>query len=126
MSARNLKRNLSHFHPEPILLFGKAVGAGAANLTGLVGPGIASINYNAATGKVKITLEDKYNSLLWCDGVVMDATTPDDWEVVIEAETVASTKTITLAIFKGGALTDLTTDETLFLQIFVSNSSRPR
>lgn len=110
--------------PELCQIFGKATGAGAANLTSLVGPGIASINYNAATGKIQVTLSDKWNELVFVGGTVIDPTAPGDWEVVVESETVSSTKLINLAIFKGGLLADLTSDEKLLLHIVVSNSAR--
>jgi hypothetical protein len=124
MAARNLKRNIAHFTPAPIVIFGKGTGAAAADLTALVSAGaIASIAYTA-TGRYTITLADKYNSLLWVAGCVIDATTPDDWEVCVVSETVSSTKTILIAVFKGGTLTDLTTDEKLLLNIVCSNSAR--
>lgn len=126
MAARNLKRQMTHFYPDLCVIVGKATGAGAANLTALVGPGISSVNYNAATGKIRVTLQDKWNALLYADGVIIDATTPDDWEVVVEAEAVATSKTIDLAVFKGGTLADLTSDEKIMLQIIVSNSARTR
>ncbi len=109
-------------------LFCKAVGASAADLTGLVGPGVSSIAYNSATGKLKVTLQDTWGGLLMVSGMVIDATTPDDWEVVVEAETVATkaTRSISLAIFKGGTLADLTTDETLMLEITLRNTSQTK
>lgn len=126
MAARNLKRQMAHFYPDICMILGKATGAAAANLTALTGPGIASVNYNAATGKIQITLQDKWNALLWCNGVIIDPTAPDDWEVVVESEAVATAKTINIAVFKGGALADLTTDEKIMLQIVVTNSARTR
>lgn len=125
MSARNLKRNISHFTPEPIVIFGKGTGAGAANLTALVAAGITSIA-QTATGRYTVTLEDKYNSLLWCAGQVIDATTPDDWQTNVISEDVAGTKTILLIVTKSGTETNLTTDEKLMLHIIVSNTSRTR
>lgn len=125
MAARNLKRQIAHFVPDPIMIFAKALGAAGANPTALVAPGVASIVWTA-TGRYTVTLEDKYNTLLQCLGNVFDATSPDDWEVNGVSETVATTKTILLAIFKGGALADLTTDDTLRLTIVLSNSERSR
>lgn len=109
---------------EAVVIFGGGTGAGASDLTSAAGPGVASIAYNSATGKVKVTLASKFNSLLFVSGTVIDATTPDDWEVVVESESVASAGTISLCLFKGGTLTDLTTDEKLRLMIVVSNTSR--
>ncbi len=125
MAARNLKRNIAHFTPAPIVIFGKGTGAGAADLTAVLTAGIATIA-ETATGLYTITLQDKYNSLLWCAGQVIDATTPDDWEVVVVSEDVAAAKTIHIAVFKGGTLTDLTTDEKLLLNIVLSNSAKDR
>lgn len=131
MSARNLKRSLAHFVPEPCKIFARCVGAAAADPTGLQttgagSAGVASIAYNAATGKLRVTLDDKWNNLLQCVGQVIDTTAPDDWEVTVDAESVSSTKIIDLSIWKGGALANLTTDEQLLLEITVMNSARKR
>lgn len=124
MSARNNKRNISHYTPAPVLIFGKGTGAGAANLTALQSAGAIASIAETGTGLYTITLADKFNSLLMFTGSVLDANSPDDWEVAMITETVSSTKTITIGVFKGGTLTDLTTDEKLYLSIWVSNSSR--
>lgn len=124
MAARNLKRNIAHFTPAPILIFGKGTGAGAANLTALQSAAAIASIAETATGLYTVTLADKYNSLLWCSGAVIDANSPDDWEVSVVSEDVAGAKTISIAVFKGGTLTDLTTDEKLMLQIVCSNSAR--
>jgi hypothetical protein len=126
MAARNLKKQFAHFYPDIVAIFGKATGAGAANLTALTGPGIASVAYNAATGKLKVTLEDKWAALLYADATIIDPTGVDDWEFVVESELVATSKTIDIAVFKGGALADLTTDEKIMLHIVVTNSARTR
>jgi inorganic pyrophosphatase/exopolyphosphatase len=130
MAARALKNTMHHMVPEPCKLFARGTGASAADLTvltaGAGSAGVTSIKYNSATGKLKVTLEDKWNALLMVSAVVIDTTTPDDWEVVVEAEDVAGAKTISLAVFKGGTLADLTTDEQLLLEITVCNSARPR
>lgn len=124
MAARNLKRNIAHFTPAPIWIFGKGTGAGAANLTALQSAGAIVSIAETGTGLYTVTLADKFNSLLWFQGAVLDPTGVDDWEVVPITETVASTKTITIGVFKGGTLADLTTDEKLYLNIVVSNSAR--
>lgn len=111
---------------EIVQLFGKATGGGAAaDLTALSSRcGITSIKYNAATGKYQITLDAKYSELRYLDGTMIDATAIDDWEVQVESEDVAGAKTINIGVFKGGALTDITTDEKLMLMIVLKNSSR--
>ncbi len=128
MAARSFTANMFALQKDVVKLFVKGVGAGAADLTGVVGPGVASLKYNSATGKVKVTLQDTYNALLMVSAMVIDATTPDDWEVTVEAEAVATaaTKTISLAVFKGGTLTDLTSDETLMLEITLRNTSQTK
>ena len=126
MAARTLHQQNFTFRRDVVEITGKGTGASAADLTALNAPGITSIAYNAATGKLKITLEDKWNSLLFFAGTVIDATTPDDWEVVVESEDVAGAKTISIACFKGGTLADLTTDEKLMVLIKLSNTSRTR
>ncbi len=124
MAARNNKRNISHFTPAPVLIFAKGVGAATSALTSLQAAGAVTLIDQTGTGLYTVTLADKYNSLLWLAGTVIDANSPDDWVVTVVSETVATTKLINLAIFKGGTLTDLTTDETLMLQIVCSNSAR--
>lgn len=131
MGARTLYHEIRHFIPEVVKIYARCVGAAAADPTGLQttghgSAGVASIAYNAATGKLLVTLDNKWADLLHCTGQVIDTTTPDDWEVTVDAETISSTKTISLSIWKGGALANLTTDEQLLLEITVANSSRKR
>ncbi len=124
MAARNLKRNISHFTPAPVVIFAQGVGAATDALTALQSAGAVTLIDQTGTGLYTATLADKYNSLLWFAGSVEDTTTPDDWEIVLVSETVATTKLLNFAVFKGGALTDLTTDDKLRLHIVVSNSAR--
>ena len=111
---------------EIVKLYCKATGGGAAaNLTNLSSRcGVTSINYNAATGKYRVTLDAKYQELRHLGGTVIDPTAVDDWEVVVEADLAANAATFDIAVFKGGVLTDLTTDEKLMLNITLKNSSR--
>jgi len=125
MAARNLKKQIAHFIPDPILILGKGTGAAAADLTALAAPGVSLVD-QTGTGLYNIVLEDKYNTFLHASFGVIDPGTVDDWEVQVVAETVATTKLISIAVFKGGTLTDLTTDEKLTFAIFLSNSARPR
>lgn len=108
-----------------VKLFGGGTGGGAAAaLTAIKGPGVSSIAYNAATGKYRITLADKFNSFLMASFLVIDPTSVDDWEVQVESESVATNKTVDIAVFKGGALTDLTTDEKLKFELSLSNTAQ--
>ncbi len=123
MAARSFTE-MKALQKDVVQLFCKGVGAAAADLTGLVGPGVSSVAYNSATGKLLVTLADTYNALLFCAGAVIDPNSPDDWEVTVDAETVATkaTRSISLSIWKGGALANLTTDETLMLMIVLRNT----
>lgn len=125
MAARNLRRNYSHFTPAPVTIFAKAIGAAGASPTSLVAPGVKSFVWNS-TGNYTLTLEDKYNKFLSLIGNVVDPTAPAQWVINVLAETVASTKTIQIVVYKAGVAADLTSDETVVLRITVSNSSRDR
>lgn len=105
-------------------LYASGVGAGAANLTSIKGAGISSIA-ETDTGLYTVTLTDKWNSFMFMGGQVIDPTGTDDWAVQVVSESVASAKTISIAVFKGGTLADLTTDETLKLHIVLNNTSAP-
>ena len=111
---------------ELVVLAVKATGGGAAaDLTALSArAGVTSINYNAATGKYTVTLDAKYQELRHLSGTVLDPTAVDDWEVVLETDLTANTATFNICVFKGGVLTDLTSDEKLMLLIVLKNSSR--
>lgn len=61
--------------------------------------------------------------LLMFKGTVIDATTPDEWQVVVTGDGVASDGTVQFAVFKGGALTNLSTDEQLLLKAVVSRTA---
>lgn len=109
---------------ELVILACKATGAGAADLTSLSSRcGVSSIAHTD-TGKYTVTLDAKYQELRSVHGTVIDATTPDDWEVVVETDLTANTATFGIVVFKGGTAADLTTDEKLMLTIFLKNSSR--
>lgn len=111
---------------EIVQLFCKATGAGAAALTSLSSRcGVSSIA-QTATGKYTVTLDAKYQELRACLGTVIDpaAGSPDDWSVTVEADLVANAATFGIAIWKGGAAADLTTDEKLMLMIVLKNTSR--
>lgn len=126
MAARNFAP-LRCLQRDAVVVFGGGTGAGAADLTGIVGKsGFADTAPfdQTGTGLYTITLRDKYASLLFFDGIVIDATTPDDWEVVVVSETVSSDGKINIAVFKGGTLADLSTDEKLRVMVALSNTSQ--
>jgi len=125
MAARNMKMQMAHFVPDLVNIVGKATGAAGVAYTALDAPGVASV-VDSGSGVTLITLADKYNRLMCANFSVLDAGTVDDWEVVVTAETVSTTKIITLAIFKGGSLTSLATTGKLMMDIKLSNSAKSR
>ena len=128
MGARNLTSKQFSLERNVVRLFAKAIGAGAANPTGVKGKGISAIT-RTGTGLYTIALQDWWPALLMASFVVIDPTSTDDWEVSIVSETVAtaSTKAVNIAVFKSGAAADLSTDETLKLELVLSNTkSLPR
>ena len=104
-------------------LFGKGPGNGTGNITLTHGLGMSPTLTRTGAGAYTITLTDKYNHLLNFLANVVDPTTPDDWTVNMVAETVASTKTVTIACYKGGVAADLSSDETLMFQVVMSDHS---
>lgn len=124
MASRNFAP-LRALDREVVKVFGGGTGAANADLTAIKGAGVTSITYGASSGRYVINLADKFASLLMASFLVIDATTPDDWEVVVVSESVASDKTVSIAVFKGGTLTDLTTDEKLKFELTLSNTNQP-
>lgn len=109
---------------ELVLLYAKATGAGAANVTNLSPRcGVTSI-VRSGVGLHTVTLDAKYAEMRFMSGTVIDVTTPDDWEVVVTSDLAANGNSFSIAIFKGGAAADLTTDEKIMLEIVLKNSSR--
>lgn len=101
------------------IIYASGTGAGAANLTSV--KGVASIA-ETATGKYTVTLDHKVQKLLWMQGVVVDPTTVDDWEVTIETD-LTSNNAFGILVTKSGTAADLTTDEKLLLVIHVQDSA---
>lgn len=109
---------------EVVELYLKCTGAGGTSNPTIdtgAGKGITSIAYNSATGKYRVTLDQKYAALMFVSGTIIEPSSVDDWEVVVEAETVSTTKRIDLAFFKGGTLAALTTGEKVLLEIVLKN-----
>jgi len=125
MAARNLSKPQT-LDRGVVLLYGGGTGAGAANMTGIVGPGIQSIT-RSGVGLYTINIADRWHAFLMFTGLVLDPTAPDDWEVNVVSETVAGavTRAVNIIVNKSGAATDLTTDEKLKFELVVSNTSVP-
>lgn len=108
-----------------------AAGAGTASVvyyspTGLKGAGVASAVaglLDGAAGEVVVALDNKWAGLLQFKHCVIDATSADDWEVTVIAETVATSKTITLRFFKDGTAAHPTTDDKLLFELVLSNAA---
>jgi hypothetical protein len=91
------------------------------------GKGITSVEpviSTAGLGLFTITLEDTRCGLLQFKASMIDAGTVDDWEVTPQVETVATAKTITCAVFKGGAAADLTGNQQMLLEIVTARNNR--
>lgn len=125
MAARAFVNDAGTLQRGVVKIWAKAVGAGAADLTGLVsaGGGVTLID-QTGTGLYTVTLRDKYVDLLMLHGCVIDPGSPDEWVVQVASQDVAGAKTISIQVFKGGALADLTTDETLLLEITLKNTKQ--
>lgn len=124
MAARNTTERSAALHRGLVKLYLKCAGTGAANITSVTyGLGITVPIVRAPTGLYTITLSDKWNYLVHAAFNVIDPTGPDDWTVNVVSETVATNKTIVIAVYKGGVAADLTSDETLTGEIVLGNSS---
>jgi hypothetical protein len=123
MGARTLIGKQYTLERDVVRLYGMGIGAGAANLTGVKGKGITSI-VRTGVGAHTITLANKWNGFLNFAACIVDTTTPDDWEVTLVEELVATSKTIKIAIFKGGTAAELTTDELIKFEIVLSNTAQ--
>jgi hypothetical protein len=106
-----------------VTIFGRGVGAGAANLTGVKGKGVESI-VRTGVGLHTITLSSQWAGFLLFGATVIDVTAPAGWDVEVVEELVATSKTVKIAIFKTGVAAELTTDETLLFSITLSNTSQ--
>lgn len=105
--------------PGVSIVYARGTGAGAANLTAV--KGVTSIA-ETATGKYTVTLDRKYKGLLMFNGVVIDPTSVDDWEVSLESD-LTSNQTIGILVTKSGTATDLTTDEKILLEITLQDTA---
>ncbi len=97
-----------------------SIGAsGAPTLTS--GTGIASITRTSA-GLYQVTLQDKYNSLKFVEGVIVKSTA-EDIQVTVKAEDVDGAKTIDLFTLAGAVATDPSSGSQLLIKIEVKNTS---
>lgn len=127
MGARNLNRVQFTLERDVVRIFGRGTGASTADMTAVKGKGISTASDaidRTGAGLYSINLTDKWAGLLMFKAAIIDATTPDDWEVVVVSETVASTKKVNIAVFKAGTAADLTNDEKLLFEIVVCNNSQ--
>lgn len=127
MAARSSFSSQHILSPDIHRVVGRCVGAAAANPTGLKGNGIASIAY-VSTGKYTITLSDKWAGLVIANFSVIDSTGLKHFLVTPSAETVASSKTISISVSSAAfgsapALANLASTETLLIELVLSNSS---
>lgn len=128
MAARNGTREQFTMTRDLWKIFGKCIGNGAASPTGLKGLGILSIVW-VSTGKYTITLNDKWAGLLNFSAFVINSAGTTLSLTFLSAETVNSTKTLTLEVF-GGATgvaptrRDLTSADTLYFELTLSNSKQ--
>jgi hypothetical protein len=125
MSARGFVRECNYLQRESVKIWASGVGAGAADLTGIVsaGKGVVSV-VHTGTGLYTINLGEKYNSLLGFDADILTAGAAALFAVQGFVADVSGAKTITIGTYKGGVLTDLTTNETLQVEISLSNTQR--
>ena len=94
--------------------------------TSVNGKGIASILASDVVdevGKYTITLTDKYAGLLSVRFCYLDGDTTADWEMMVVSEAVATSKTVVVQVFKDGAASPSATDEKLFFELVLSQSS---
>lgn len=96
--------------PAPVNVKGKGTHAIVA-LSSATGGGV---------GRYEITLTDAWRGLLAAKFAVKDATSPDDWEVVVQSEAVATTKKIVIYTFKGGTAASLTDDDKLYYSLVMA------
>jgi len=86
--------------------------------------GVESVTRDSA-GVYIITLDDKYNSLLFCDVMQLESTA-EDLTFQVESEAVATDKTIQLQCKAAATETDPSDGSTLLIRIDVKNSSVTR
>lgn len=109
--------------PDTVRILGRGTGANTSALTSVKGKGIASIARTGA-GAHTITLSDKWNGFLMFSAAIISSATADDYEVTVVEELVATSKTVKIAIFKGGTAADLQTTDKILFEIVVSKTAQ--
>jgi hypothetical protein len=92
---------------------------GAPTLT--LGIGIASIARNGA-GDYTVTLQDKYPSLKFFEGVHLKSAA-EDLNFQLKAESVASNKTVRFLTVAGASATDPANGDVLYLKFELKNTT---
>lgn len=99
-----------------------AIGSsGAPTLDTAASKGIASIT-RTSQGLYQLTLDQTYNSLLWCD-IMMLGTTSRDLTMQLKAADTSSAKTIDFFVHAAASVTDPTSGDELRIVVVVKNSS---
>lgn len=124
MASRNFNNECLHLEREVVKLYVKlTIGAsGAVTLTR--GKGVASAALTA-TGRYTLTLDDKYSRLLYANGNVMRTTGTCDEQIKLNAETVASTKTVEIGVTKtsDGTVLEPTSGDIIFVELTLQNAA---
>ena len=109
--------------PDVVRLFGRGTGAATATLTSIKGKGIASIA-RTGVGAHTITLSDKWQGFLMFSSCILSSAAADDYEVTVLEELVATSKTVKIAIFKGGTAADLATTDKILFELVLSKTKQ--
>lgn len=118
--------NLAHFtlenqvvHLYALLTIGSA---GAVTLTR--GKGISAAAHTA-TGRYTLTLQDKFARLLYGNPQVLRATGTIDMKLKLNAETVASTKTVEIGVTKSsdGTVLDPSSGDLIYVKLELGNTA---
>lgn len=96
-------------------------GSGAPTLVANQSLGVASISRTSA-GLYVLTLQDKYASLKYFDGMVIHSSA-EDLNFQVSSEAVSSAKTITFRTLAAGVATDPASGDVLLLKIEVKNTT---
>lgn len=120
MASRNFNRRQALEKEVKDLYMRVSIGAsGAPTATSKVG--IASIVRNGA-GDYTITLDDKYASLKFFEGILLDSSA-EDINLQIHSEAVLASKTIRFLTLAGATPTDPSDGSELLLKIEVKNTT---
>jgi hypothetical protein len=112
-------------------LYASAVGTGAANAPLLDGLGFTGPAVRTGVGTYQFRLTDPYVRITKFQMSFKDPTAPAVWDSVLLTENVSaalpSARLVTVQLFKAGVATDLTSDETMYLELILCRSiAKPR